>query len=140
MAAIRSKDTKPEIRVRSALHRLGYRFRLHGKDLPGKPDIVLPKYRLAIFVHGCFWHSHSCRYGQVQPATRTDFWTNKRHGTVERDLKKASALEELGWTVLTIWECETKDPEFISKAMKDALMSVRRESSRDNVEENGDDS
>jgi DNA mismatch endonuclease, patch repair protein len=121
MAAIHGKDTKPEIRVRSALHRLGYRFRLHRKDLPGKPDIVLPKYRLAIFVHGCFWHSHSCRYGQVQPATRKDFWAAKRQGTVERDRKKAQALEELGWRVVTLWECETKDFEAVSRSLQEIL-------------------
>jgi DNA mismatch endonuclease (patch repair protein) len=118
MAAIRGKDTKPEIRVRSVLHSLGYRFRLHRKDLPGKPDIVLPKYHLAIFVHGCFWHSHSCRYGQVQPATRKDFWANKRTDTVGRDKKKALALEQLGWTVVTLWECETKDVDAVSAALK----------------------
>src|ERR1700744_5363571 len=82
MAAIRGKDTKPEVRVRSVLHALGYRFRLHRKDLPGKPDIVLPKHRIAIFVHGCFWHSHCCRYGAVVPATRAEFWAAKRAGTV----------------------------------------------------------
>lgn len=140
MAAIRGKDTKPEMRVRSALHRLGYRFRLHRKDLPGKPDIVLPKYHLAIFVHGCFWHSHSCRYGRVQPATRTDFWSKKRQETVKRDLKKANALEELGWTVLTIWECETKDPEFISRAMEGVLQKRRVSVVAHKEKENGAES
>lgn len=120
MAAIRGKNTQPEMRVRSALHALGYRFRLHRKDLPGKPDIVLPKYRLAIFVHGCFWHSHRCRWGQVQPATRKEFWAEKRAGTVLRDRKKARALKELGWTVVTLWECETKD----AQALRDSLQAL----------------
>jgi DNA mismatch endonuclease, patch repair protein len=111
MAAIKGADTRPEIRVRSALHALGYRFRLHRKDLPGKPDIVLPKLRTVIFVHGCFWHSHDCRWGRVVPKTRAEFWAEKRAGTVERDERKARALEELGWRVLNVWECETRSPE-----------------------------
>jgi DNA mismatch endonuclease, patch repair protein len=118
MAAIRGKDTKPEIRVRSVLHALGYRFRLHRKDLPGKPDIVLPKFRVAIFVHGCFWHSHYCRYGKVVPATRSEFWSSKRAGTVDRDEKKMCLLEDLGWKVLTIWECETKDQESLAETLQ----------------------
>jgi DNA mismatch endonuclease (patch repair protein) len=121
MAAIRGKDTKPEMRVRSALHALGFRFRLHRKDLPGKPDIVLPKYHLVIFVHGCFWHSHSCKYGRVTPATRPEFWSSKRAGTTERDRKKAEALQTLGWRVATVWECETKDPIGLEKSLKKYL-------------------
>jgi DNA mismatch endonuclease, patch repair protein len=121
MAAIRGKDTKPEVRVRSALHALGYRFRLHRKDLPGKPDIVLPKHRVAIFVHGCFWHSHNCRYGSVVPATRAEFWSDKRAGTVARDEVKARTLMELGWRVFTIWECETKDQEALTVALINLL-------------------
>lgn len=113
MAAIRSANTKPEVRVRSALHALGYRFRLHCKDLPGKPDIVLPKYHTAIFVHGCFWHCHRCKYGSVIPATRADFWAAKRGGNVTRDRRNASALRKLGWRVLTFWECEVRTPEAV---------------------------
>ena len=96
MAAIRSKNTKPEIRVRSILHSLGYRFRLHRTDMPGKPDIVLPKHRTVIFVHGCFWHCHDCRFGRVIPATRADFWATKRAGNVERDQRNVALLNELG--------------------------------------------
>ena len=121
MAAIRGKDTKPEIIVRNTLHSLGYRFRLHHRDLPGTPDIVLPKYRTAIFVHGCFWHSHYCRYGRVTPATRSDFWSEKRAGTVARDQKKTAALKEQGWRVLTIWECETREPETLSRLLRKYL-------------------
>ena len=108
MAAIRSANTKPEVRVRAALHALGYRFRLHRKNLPGRPDIVLPKYGTAIFVHGCFWHCHRCKYGSVVPATRADFWVAKRGGNVARDRRNASALRKLGWRVLTLWECEVR--------------------------------
>jgi DNA mismatch endonuclease (patch repair protein) len=111
MSAIRGRNTKPEVRVRSVLHRMGYRFRLHRKDLPGKPDIVLAKHRTVIFVHGCFWHCHSCRYGSVVPATRADFWAAKRKGNVDRDQAHLSALEAQGWRVLTLWECEVRTEE-----------------------------
>jgi DNA mismatch endonuclease (patch repair protein) len=121
MAAIRGKDTKPEMRVRSVLHALGYRFRLHRKDLPGKPDIVLPKHHLAIFVHGCFWHSHNCRYGKVVPATNADFWSSKRTATVRRDAVKTEALKALGWRLLTVWECETTDTDVLAKILRDCL-------------------
>ncbi len=121
MAAIRGRDTKPEIVVRSALHALGYRFRLHRGDLPGTPDIVLPKYRTAIFVHGCFWHSHNCRYGRVTPATRSEFWSEKRAGTVARDQRNIESLKEHGWYVLTIWECETRDPPALTLFLRELL-------------------
>jgi DNA mismatch endonuclease (patch repair protein) len=117
MAAIKGSNTKPEMRVRSLLHSLGYRYRLHRKDLPGKPDIVLPKHRVAIFVHGCFWHSHECRWGSVIPKTRADFWKEKRGGTTERDARNVLALEVAGWQVLTIWECETRSPQNILAAL-----------------------
>lgn len=108
MAAIRSVNTKPEMRVRSALHALGYRFRLHRKDLPGRPDIVLPRLRTVIFVHGCFWHCHRCKYGSVVPATRADFWAAKRAGNVARDRRNRSALRRAGWRVFVLWECEVR--------------------------------
>lgn len=109
MSRIRSKDTSPEKLVRSFLHRAGYRFRLHVKSLPGSPDIVLPKYRTAIFVHGCFWHRHAdCKYAYT-PKSNVDFWNKKFQENVSRDVKKKKLLENVGWNVLTIWECETKD-------------------------------
>lgn len=117
MAAIKAKNTKPEIRVRSMLHALGHRFRLHGKDLPGCPDIILPKHRLVIFVHGCFWHSHSCPYGRVAPSTRPEFWAAKRAGTVERDRRKNSELKAEGWRVATVWECETRTDEMLRNVL-----------------------
>jgi DNA mismatch endonuclease (patch repair protein) len=108
MAAIRSRNTKPEVRVRRVLHGMGFRFRLHRKDLPGRPDIVLPKFRTAIFVHGCFWHCHRCKYGSVVPATRAEFWAAKRGGNVARDRRNRAALGRLGWRVVVVWECEVR--------------------------------
>lgn len=109
MSRIRSTDTKPELIVRRVLHRLGYRFRLHRKDLPGRPDIVLPKHHTVVFVHGCFWHRHRCRYGQVVPATRTEFWNRKFEENVIRDRKVKRRLRGLDWRVVAIWECQTRD-------------------------------
>ena len=111
MSAIKSKNTKPEIAVRKVLHSMGYRFRLHGKDLPGSPDIVLPKYRTVIFVHGCFWHRHKdCKYATT-PKTREEFWNNKFRSNVERDLEIQEKIKNLNWRSVVIWECETKDIE-----------------------------
>lgn len=128
MAAIKGGDTKPEMRVRSLLHALGYRFRLHRKDLPGKPDIVLPKYRTAIFVHGCFWHCHDCRYGSVVPATRAEFWAAKRAGNVARDKNKRDELKSAGWRVETIWECETRSEEGLRSLLERVLRHQRNPS------------
>jgi DNA mismatch endonuclease, patch repair protein len=108
MAAIRSTNTKPEMRVRSALHAMGFRFRLHRIDLPGRPDIVLPKYRTVIFVHGCFWHCHRCKYGSVTPVTRAEFWAAKRGGNVARDRANRAKLRKDGWRVVVLWECEVR--------------------------------
>ena len=105
MAAIKGKNTKPEIAVRKALHAAGFRFRLHGKNLPGNPDIVLPKHKTAIFVHGCFWHGHNCREFRW-PKTRTAFWRNKILGNKKRDQLSRRKLKSLGWTQLVVWECK----------------------------------
>jgi len=106
MSAIKSKNTKPEIAVRKLLHSMGYRFRLHRKDLPGSPDIVLPKYKTVIFVHGCFWHRHeNCKYAS-NPKTRKEFWENKFKANVKRDKNNFKELKNLNWKVLVIWECE----------------------------------
>lgn len=104
MSAVRGKDTKPEKKVRSTLHRNGFRFSLHRKDLPGKPDLVLPKYRTVIFVHGCFWHGHDCPRGK-RPATRQEFWNEKLEKNKLRDVRNRGALEDLNWRVFVIWEC-----------------------------------
>lgn len=111
MSNIRGRDTKPEMRVRRALHRAGFRFRLHVPLMPGRPDIVLPRYRVAIFVHGCFWHRHEgCRFSTT-PATRTGFWNDKFASNVERDAKHTASLVASGWRVATIWECALKKPK-----------------------------
>ena len=108
MSRIRSKDTKPEMIVRKFLHGQGFRYRLHVKDLPGKPDIVLPKYKTVIFIHGCFFHGHKdCKYFVV-PKTRTEWWVNKINGNIANDAKAFEALNKLGWKVLEVWECELK--------------------------------
>ena len=108
MSAIKSKNTKPEIAVRKLLHSMGYRFRLHRKDLPGSPDIVLPKYKTAIFVHGCFWHRHeNCKYATT-PKTRSAFWESKFNENIRRDRTNQNNLIKLGWKVLVIWECDLK--------------------------------
>jgi DNA mismatch endonuclease (patch repair protein) len=104
MSKVRGRDTEPEIRVRSALHAAGYRFRLHRRDLPGRPDLVLPRYRTVVFVHGCFWHGHDCRRGR-KPSSNTGFWDAKLARNVERDQAAAKALAAAGWIVETVWEC-----------------------------------
>lgn len=107
MSRVRSKDTSPETIVRRLLHSLGYRFRLHRQDLPGTPDIVLPRHRVAIFVHGCFWHGHDCPLFRM-PATRTDFWSSKIEANRTRDKSARSALLNLGWRTITVWECAVR--------------------------------
>ena len=113
MSAIKSKNTKPEVEVRKLLHSMGFRFRLHKKDLPGSPDIVLPKYKTVIFVHGCFWHRHqNCKYAS-NPKTRVDFWNKKFNDNIERDNKNQKDLKSLGWESKIIWECEIKNKELL---------------------------
>lgn len=108
MSRIKGKDTKPELVVRKFLHSNGYRYKLNDKTLPGKPDIVLPKYRTVIFVHGCFWHGHkNCKYATI-PKTRTDWWSNKIDGNTANDKKKEAALKQAGWKVIRVWECKLK--------------------------------
>ncbi|MBW1940306.1 MAG: DNA mismatch endonuclease Vsr [Deltaproteobacteria bacterium] len=117
MSRIRSADTKPELIVRSLLHRMGYRFRLHQKNLPGKPDIVLPKYKTVIFVHGCFWHRHEeCKYAYM-PKSRRKFWNDKFKANIERDKTVKQQLKNLGWKVNIVWECELSDVKTIEKKL-----------------------
>lgn len=108
MAQVKGRDTKPELLVRSLLHRLGFRFRLHRADLPGKPDIVLPRHGKVIFVHGCFWHGHKGCRRATRPTSNTTFWNNRLDGNTRRDRTTERRLRRLGWGVLVIWECETK--------------------------------
>ncbi len=115
MSRIRNRDTKPELIVRSLLHKKGYRFRVHRKDLPGRPDIVLSRLKKIIFVHGCFWHRHDgCRYAYT-PKSRVDFWQDKFKQNIKRDKKVQDALVQLGWQVYTIWECEIKNLDLLEK-------------------------
>ncbi|MDZ7685363.1 MAG: very short patch repair endonuclease [Gammaproteobacteria bacterium] len=107
MSGIKGKDTRPEILIRKGLHRLGFRYRLHGADLPGKPDLVFPKYHAVIFVHGCFWHKHDCHLFKW-PSTRKEFWRQKIESNAARDERNVRQLEESGWKVLRIWECSIK--------------------------------
>jgi DNA mismatch endonuclease, patch repair protein len=121
MGRVKRKDTRPEKVVRSLLHRMGYRFRLQNKDLPGTPDIVLPKYETVIFVHGCFWHRHpGCRYAST-PQSNITFWKEKFEKNVERDEKAKKALEILSWQVLIVWQCETRKIEELQSRLKHAL-------------------
>ena len=118
MTRIRSKDTMPELAVRSAVHRLGYRFRLHRADLPGCPDIVLPGPRTIIMVHGCFWHLHWCRRGAVAVATNETYWESKRQANAARDRANTRKLRRLGWEVLVVWECWTKHPKQLERRLR----------------------
>jgi len=123
MAAIRSKDTAPEILVRKVVHRLGFRFRIHRNELPGKPDLVLSRHRSVIFVHGCFWHQHSlraCLDGR-KPKSNLGYWLPKLRKNMARDKKNREKLRRLGWHSLTIWECQTKDPKLVARRIKEFL-------------------
>lgn len=121
MSAVKSKNTKPEILVRKALHAMGYRFRLHVKDLPGKPDIVLPKYKTVIFVNGCFWHRHEgCKYAST-PTTNVDFWEAKFKENTTRDKQKTVLLESDGWKVVVLWTCEIKKEDELKARLQSLL-------------------
>jgi len=125
MAQIKGKNTKPELIVRSLLHRSGYRFTVNGpknKELPGKPDIVLPKYKTVIFVHGCFWHRHKGCKGATTPKTRTEWWQEKFDRNVSNDRKNQKELRKLGWNVIVVWECELKKPEQVLARLQKKLV------------------
>jgi DNA mismatch endonuclease (patch repair protein) len=130
MSRVRGKDTTPEMRVRRALHALGYRFRLHRRDLPGRPDIVLPKYQTAIFVHGCFWHRHpGCKKASV-PKSRPEYWHQKFATNAERDIRTQVELEKMGWKVGIVWECETKSEDELDRILKKLLSPSTRPDGR----------
>jgi len=127
MARVKSKNSRPEILVRSFLHRSGFRFRLHVKDLPGKPDIVLPKYKAVVFVNGCFWHGHpdpSCKLARM-PKSNVEFWRRKITGNHARDQEKQTLLRQLGWRVFVVWECQLVHPEKILSELKQDIVSVK---------------
>lgn len=128
MACVKNRDTRPEKLVRSLLHAMGYRFRLHRKDLPGTPDIVLPGYGTVMFVHGCFWHQHDgCKRAKL-PETNTNFWQKKLTANKKRDARIAEKLEELGWKVLVIWECELKNRDALCEHIRQCLPNERKHS------------
>ncbi len=118
MAAIRSKNTKPEMAVRRLVHRMGYRFRLHRKDLPGNPDLAFIRQRKVMFVHGCYWHMHRCRFGRVVPRTNAEFWRIKRESNRRRDKANLREIRRLGWDALVIWECQLKDMNALEKKIR----------------------
>jgi DNA mismatch endonuclease, patch repair protein len=124
MSMIRGKNTKPEIMVRKFLHSEGFRFRLHKKDLPGKPDIVLPKYKTVIFIHGCFWHGHkNCKYFVV-PKTRTKWWTNKINSNKQTDKKNNIKLGKTGWKIITLWECQLR-PKKVNRTLTNLASKIK---------------
>jgi len=124
MACIKSKDTKPERLVRSLLHRMGYRFRLHRPDLPGKPDIVLPRFQAVIFVHGCFWHGHNCKDGR-RPKSNTEYWNEKLDRNVDRHRRNMRLLRRAGWRPLVIWECQCNDEKRLRGLLQKAIRGWR---------------
>jgi DNA mismatch endonuclease (patch repair protein) len=125
MAKVRGTNTTPEIRVRKLLHSMGYRFRLHRRDLPGNPDIVLPKYKTAIFIHGCFWHGcPTCRHASIRPVANAEYWNKKLERTKERDMRNKTTLEEIGWRAMVIWECEVKKSRW--KELEDKLFVIKQ--------------
>lgn len=124
MSHVKSRNTAPEIAVRRLLHRLGYRFRLHRANLPGHPDIVLPRHRKVIFVHGCFWHGHRGCPRAGRPTSNTEFWNRKLDANVRRDGAAQGALVALGWQVLIVWQCETRDEMQLSSSLRQFLEGV----------------
>ena len=120
MSGIRGRDTKPELEIRSALHRQGFRFRVHRAGLPGRPDLVLSKYKAVVFVHGCFWHGHDCKYFRL-PGTRREFWKQKIDGNRERDARNRLLLISDGWRVMTVWECALR-----GKSSSERLNAIER--------------
>jgi DNA mismatch endonuclease (patch repair protein) len=125
MSRIRGVHTKPEMRVRKLLHGMGIRYRLHGKGMPGKPDLVFAGPGAILFVHGCFWHMHRCKYGKPAPATNTTFWADKRRSNVERDKRNRTALRAAGWKVFEIWECQTRDGDTLLEKLGPLLRYLR---------------
>lgn len=129
MSLIKGKNTKPELFVRSLLHRLGYRFRLNRTDLPGKPDIVLPRYRVAVFVHGCFWHRHEgCKYAYT-PKSRPEFWAKKFQANIARDQRVREMLQSVGWRAITVWGCELRKSADLARRLDETLKSFSHQSS-----------
>jgi len=117
MSRVKGKGTRPEMAVRRLAHSLGLRFRLHKAELPGRPDLAFPRFKTVVFVHGCFWHRHTGCKKATSPKSRVDYWGKKFHANIARDARNAADLKRLGWRVLTVWECETKNPELLRKKL-----------------------
>lgn len=134
MSGIRGKDTRPELEIRKALHAKGFRYRLHARDVPGKPDAIFPRYHAALFINGCFWHGHNCPLFRL-PGTRVEFWSEKIARNRERDMRVQVQLQEHGWRVLTIWECAIKGPEAIGlqRVVSEASAWLRSASQRSEI-------
>lgn len=126
MSRVKSKDTVPEMIVRRLVHALGYRYRLHDKKLPGKPDLVFRSRRKLIFVHGCYWHGHDCKRGARMPSTNQEYWSAKIGRNKERDARNLASLEQSGWGVLVIWECEIKDSTLLAETINNFLGPAAR--------------
>ena len=124
MSKISGTETKPEILVRKYLFGKGFRFRKNDKRLPGRPDIVLPKYKTVIFIHGCFWHGHHCKAGKL-PETNKEFWGNKINSNIERDKKNQHKLEKLGWKIIIIWQCKLKNKKVVTKKLKEIEQKIQ---------------
>lgn len=124
MGRIRGRDTKPERAVRSMVYSRGFRYRLHAASLPGRPDLVMARYRAAIFVHGCFWHAHGCRAGRARPKTNAAFWREKLETNRRRDRRAIAALRRRGWKVLVIWECQLREAERLGRRLDDWLARI----------------
>ncbi|QOZ77970.1 very short patch repair endonuclease [Bradyrhizobium sp. CCBAU 53351] len=137
MSRVRGRDTAPEMTVRRIAHALGLRFRLHRRDLPGTPDLVFPKSRTAVFVHGCFWHRHPGCSRASMPQTRIEFWRSKLAGNVVRDRAASAALKKAGWKVAVVWECEVKNPDKVGKRLLDAIKRARPRAPREGRREGG---
>jgi DNA mismatch endonuclease (patch repair protein) len=133
MQAVRDKNTTPEMVVRRLVHSMGYRYALHAKKLQGKPDLVLVSRRKIIFVHGCFWHNHSCRHGSISPTTNSEYWDRKRGKNAKRDRENVKVLRKEGWSVLVIWECWTRDISSLRKRLEVFLQNVNRPSKKSRV-------
>lgn len=127
MSRIRGTNTKPEMVVRKLLHGIGLRYRLHGKGLPGKPDLVFASRRAVLFVHGCFWHMHRCRYGKPAPATNANFWAQKRLGNRKRDKENRARLRAEGWKVFEVWECHTRDADMLRIRLRPLIAWIQGE-------------
>lgn len=138
MSRIRSVDTQPERLVRECVHGLGLRFCLHCRRLPGKPDVVLPRHRKVIFVHGCFWHMHYCRRGRVVPKTNRRYWALKRKGNVRRNHDQITELKRLGWDVLVVWECWTRNPHLLKQRLGRFLARSRAARGKSRTRNSGD--